>query len=353
MPTDLRALRSTVQRNCDISDAEYARDFTMCIYLLKMREYYRWEKGFGYSDALPREDLGRWLQEREQRWEALEDEALAPLPVGEGCVDPFDTAAVNAALLPEGFVYSGGYGRAERPHFFLAELLRSEQREGFAIHVSAREHARDLVAPPAMMLDRTIFVRRESIRRMVWEKLEEWQWRKTDGAMARAVACYAFEADLEHALEAMTDHVTDAVILHEIGEAQAGELLGRAWHDMLHSVARSRAELVARAVRDHLADCLSTLPQLLERSHAASLHFYLANLEGVRKELFPGLMVGYQRWVDGDGMRHLADAVSRGRDHWLALAQQMLALHRERGDACAQGIDALLETGRLTARQDA
>ena len=32
---------SCVQRNCDISDANHGGHFTMCTYLMKMREYFR------------------------------------------------------------------------------------------------------------------------------------------------------------------------------------------------------------------------------------------------------------------------------------------------------------------------
>ena len=42
-----------VQRNCDISDANHGGNFTMCTYLMKMREYFRWEKGLAFTDRLP------------------------------------------------------------------------------------------------------------------------------------------------------------------------------------------------------------------------------------------------------------------------------------------------------------
>jgi len=40
----------------------------------------------------------------------------------------------------------------------------------------------------------------------------------------------------------------------------------------------SKAELYVRAARDHLADCLVTLPALLEREDHAALHYYFAYL---------------------------------------------------------------------------
>ncbi|HKJ07631.1 MAG TPA: hypothetical protein VKA76_00940, partial [Gammaproteobacteria bacterium] len=52
MHDELRTLCAKVQKNCHISDARYAGDYTLCIYLLKMREYYRWEKGYSLDASL-------------------------------------------------------------------------------------------------------------------------------------------------------------------------------------------------------------------------------------------------------------------------------------------------------------
>ena len=42
---DCAALTAAVQHNCNIADARFARNHVMCIYLIKMREFYRWEHG--------------------------------------------------------------------------------------------------------------------------------------------------------------------------------------------------------------------------------------------------------------------------------------------------------------------
>ena len=44
------ALIETVQHNCHLSDAHHARDYSLCIYLLKMREFYRWEETLPFDD---------------------------------------------------------------------------------------------------------------------------------------------------------------------------------------------------------------------------------------------------------------------------------------------------------------
>ena len=123
----LAELRAVVQRNCDVADAACARNYTMCTYLLKMREYCRWRHGYGATESLPRERVGEFVEQTEARWDALADEPFAPLPIAGARVDPFDAGAVNAALEPHGLVYGAVLGRFGHPSFFLARRLRRDR----------------------------------------------------------------------------------------------------------------------------------------------------------------------------------------------------------------------------------
>jgi hypothetical protein len=346
---DVEPLKEVVQRNCDLSDARHARDYTLCVYLLKMREYYRWERGLPVTQPLKTGDLGDWVVARERLWEAIggEDDFRC-LPLGPGCHDPFDAQAVNARLVPEGLVYSAGYGRFVKPHFFLGELRSHERRDGFEVYVSSREHARDLSAPPAMLCGGTIFVRRESLRRLLWERVEEWRWnRSPEDAMGRAAACYPFEQDPEGALERMTDDELEPTMLHELGEGRVGRLLGEGWGEMVMGVARTRAEMPLRAVRDLVADCLVTLPNLLERGAESSIHFFFANLRGHRQVLFPRLAEAYRRWVAEGDLGAMEEAVEAGCEHWLATATDALDLYVAKGPQTAEVLADRVEARRL------
>lgn len=343
----LRSLSAVVQKNCHIADARHATDYTLCIYLLKMREYFRWERGHALGETLESDQIGEWLRERERLWESLDEASYEPLELDGARFDPFDTEAVNAALLPRGLVYSGGIGRRAAAHFFLGRLERSRRVGGYTLLVSGQELARDLTAPPAMTLGKTIFVRRESLRRMIWEKFQEWRWQERDNAMGRAVACYPFDRDLDAALDAMTERELETVTLHEIGEVWAGDALGPAWEDMLVDIARTPAELIARAVRDHLADAVSTLPALLRDGAEPSLHFWVANLSGMRREIVPSLPPAYERWVHEGDDRPLRALVGAAAGHWLHVAEQLLALHAEHGADAAEPIHALAPRTRL------
>jgi len=341
--TDFTDLTAQVQRNCHISDALHARNYSLCIYLLKMREYFRWEKGYGYAERLPERELGAWLTERERYWEELEEQEYQPINLHAYDYQPFEPAALNDTLLAEGLVYSGGYGGLSKPHFFLARLQSVKQLNGSRILITDEEYARDLTAPAALSLDGEIYIRRDALRRMLWEKIEEWNWKQQDNAMARALAFYPLEGRLDAALDDMTSVETDVLVQHELGELAAGTLLGDGWEQMLNASWHTRAELIARAVRDHLADCLVTLPMLLEEQRIPSLHLYLANLDGMRQALFPSLQSAYQQWCDGGSLDAIKALVQRGQTHWLTVAKRLLHAYGDEDNAAAERIEQAAE----------
>jgi hypothetical protein len=338
---------SVVRTNCHISDALHATDYTLCVYLLKMREYYRWEHEMPFNASIPKEALSGWLTGREALWNTLEGKPFASIPLSAQLHDPFDADPINRILNGMGYVYSSGLGRNLKPHFFLGTLEQRRVHEDYTLYLSGKEYARDLAAPPAMSLGRTIFIRRESLRRMLWEKIEEWRWNRPQNAMQKAIECYDFETAPEEALERMTEREIRSLLLHELGEIMAGETLGGAWEDVLSELPHCKAELMMRAVRDHLSDALSTLPGLLDEAEPASLHFYFANLTSLRRVLFPSLFAAYEHWEhtgDPDRLRQLAET---GKRHWMSLAQGIVALHGNHGGDLQQEITTLVENHTL------
>ncbi len=354
MKDEFKQLIDTVQHNCHISDARYAGNYTLCIYLLKMREYYRWEQSSPFNAPLSKTDIGNWLSDREVLWDKLENEDYQPLKINTGSFDPFQNDAINQSLISSNLIYSGGYGVKSKPHFFLAQLQQHQHYNGYNIYISNKEYARDLTAPPAMSHNNTIYIRRESLKRMLWERTEEWRWNKPQNAMANALACYDFDNNLEDALNAMTSNELNTAVLHEIGEIQAGERLS-GWQKMMHDISFTQAEIMARAVRDHFADTLHTLPVLLEsnareKEQRASIHFYFANLTHMRKHIFPSLMNAYQQWLKTGDPGALRENVSLAKQHWKKIAQKILALHTQKPKydrTIADNIESLVKKSHL------
>ena len=332
MKAAFKQLVNDIQHNCHISDARFAGNYTLCVYLLKMREYYRWESNSGFSQPLSQELVGNWLTQREALWDEIESQDYKPLQLERQTLDPFHSQAINQLLIPHGLVYSGGYGIKSKPHFFIAELEQQQKHLDYTIYISNKEYARDLTAPPAMSHDNKIYIRRESFKRLIWERTEEWRWSKPENAMAQAIACYDFENKPEQALNAMTDNELNNAVLHEIGEIQAGEYLP-GWQQMMNAISFTQAEIMARAIRDHLADSLLTLPEILSKhtdnNQQASIHFYFANLTNMRKHLFPSLVNAYQHWQQSGDITHLQNTAKQNKSHWLSLCQKILHLFQQ------------------------
>jgi hypothetical protein len=340
---DQHLLVQAVQTNCHIADAAHAGDMTLCIYLLQMREFFRWEQGYAPLASLRREDIGAWLSQREALWDSLEDQAFGSLPVEGRSFEPFDVNAINAALAPHGLVYGAGLSAPGRASFFLGELASAQQREGVQVLHSGCEHARGLSSPPAALSDNTIFLRQESLQRWLWEKFEAWSLRRLDGPFKAALDAYGFAADAEQAVPRMAQAQAETLILHELGEARCAALLGPAWAELRAALNDRRTDLHLRAVRDLLADCLVTLPTLLQRQDDASVHFWFANFDGLRAHLFPRLTKAYAAWCGGDAGRALREALDQGSPHWQRVCEQALGLHQVHGDAAPVQIKQLLE----------
>ena len=336
---DFQKTIEVVQINCHIADARHAREMSMCNYLLGMRELYIWEMGFPPSKPLIQADLSQWLVQREMYWEELEELDYSPIPVGVTEFDPFDIAGINSVLEPHGLIYGGGLGRWGKPHFFLGELLRSEKINGLTLHVSGRELARDITASPAALREGTVFLRTDALQRWLAEKVEIWSQHEADGALKTALDCYGLQGDKAGMLERMAAQESGVLILHEVGEAMAEPLLGPAWRDMLLSFSSRRAIFMARSVRDNLADCLSTLPELIRRGQTCSIHFYFANLEGLRRTLFPQLVAAYEHWRDSGDTGKLLAATEAGRAHWQAVAKQFLSAWQDNPEELQATLD--------------
>ncbi|MDO9073018.1 MAG: hypothetical protein Q7U73_07115 [Rubrivivax sp.] len=345
---DFDPVVAAVQTNCHIADERHAGDMTLCIYLLQMREFYRWERGLAFGAALPRDAVGAWIAEREMLWASLASQDFVPVPCGPGAtsLDPFDVDAVNARLRPRGLLYGAGLVGTERPVFFLAELRGQERRDGLDVLTAGREIARGLLAPPAMLgggARGPVVLREAALARWCWEKYEAYTLRPVPGTAFHAVVkAYGLDRDFEAALPRCLAEQGETLVLHELGEYQAGCQLGPHWATMRLALPTRRADLYARAVRDHLADLTVTLPTLLDRGADAALHFWFANFDGVRALLFPALQDAYAHWVHGDGGAALRRASDLGVIHFAHLAQEALTLHVQADVLSGQAVERLL-----------
>ncbi len=321
-----QSLIRQVQHNCDISDANHAGNYTLCIYLLKMREYYRWLSALDFAVELNSESMGQWLRNKEEIWDRVADESFRPIELENQQYDPFDHSAINSKIVDDRLFYHAGIGQKAAQHFFLAELIEQTHRNQIRITITGKEYARDLTSPPAQSTQDEIIVRQESLKRMCWERYQEWNWNRLQNPMSKALSYYDFDKSIPEALEQMVQAEQNTLIQHELGEMAISRLLGEQWPAMMLGLLGSKAELLARAVRDNLADSLYTLPFLIQQGNEASLHFYFANLTSLRKQIFPSAVLAYQRWSETSDLSYLSDLAQHSVDHWSKTIHSILAI---------------------------
>ena len=331
------ALVAAVQRNCDLSDAAHAQELSLCTYLLELREFFRWERALPLDAAPDRAQVSRWIAQREDLWRSLDEAGSADfvqLPLSPP-VAPFDEDAANESISALGLVYGAGIGRFGRHEFFLAELIQRTERDGAQVIVVGRELARTMSPSIGTSRGARIVVRSDVLRRWLWTRVEQARRANAGDAFAQSFAAYG--GSDAAAVEAMVAAQTEATILHELGELRAARMLGEDWERMLGVVENRRTELVLRAVRDLLADFILTLPALMERNDLPSLHFWFSNLQGMRRQLAPGLRATYDTWQRGE-RSVLAVAIEQGAAHWHETARNLLDAWRSGGIAA---LDAL------------
>lgn len=350
LPAGVREqLIATAQYNCDLADALYAQSSSLCIYLLDMREFFRWQHHLPLSATLRREQLGPWINAREAAWEELREAAgdapLAALRALDPAVagDPFDTRAIENLLVEGGLVYGAGIGRFGRPVFFLGECLRRERRDGLEITVCGREVARGATAPPAMSRGDQVLVRSDALERWLWTRYEEWRHHPRENGFVAAWLLHSggelptTHADPVAVVRSMAAGECETLVLHEIGERRVDALLGDAWHDLLDELESRRTENFVRSLRDLWADCSHTLPTLLARQEIAAIHCWFGLLDGVRLKYSPRLVGAYRDWRAGS-VRALDEAATSAAAHWQRKCIDVLERWRNGGVAAVEAM---------------
>lgn len=331
---ELQTLCEDVQFNCSISDARFARDYSLCIYLLRMREFYRWRFDIPMNQTLDTGTVGDWISEMEFQWDELEEMEFKPVVINGVAFDPFNAHDINVHLQSSDLIYSAGYGRLGQPHFVLAELEKQTSDDSIECYECGKELARDSITMPAMTQDHSIYIRYDSIKRQLWQMLEEWRQQQKPGPMLRVVDHFQLNRPnfSEQNLEQASKQLSQIYFEHERGEVAAGHLLGNDYHKLLQQSAGTRNEFYLRAIRDLLADSLTTWPYLINHRADIELDFWIASVAGARLQLLKasGLMTKLQDDTSVDSpLERLESNLDSEQQLWKNLTQMLVEAHAE------------------------
>ena len=344
---DTTQLTQQIKLNCTISDAHFWGYYSICGLLLRLRELYRNEQSLMPWDEIPKADISDWIASTEAHWKALEHEPLRPLEIGDSLYDPFEVDGLNDLLSDQGLVYGGGYGRFNKPTFFLAHLLGIAERGDYRIYYAGRELCRDLSTSVAMLQGRCIFMRLDSLKMLLWDKLQELHSRKFGGVLREAFASHGIEGpslspeNLSAKIDSLASRLSDLFILHELGEAFEDEYADE-WLSILGHNQDRATEFYVRGIKDLLADTSEKGPLkwITDSMDTPLLNFYMVFMDGIRREIFPEMGAAFQTFMENGGKWSLIEHTRmKGYEKALELRGHVLRLWREgKGDTLGTSI---------------
>ncbi len=337
---ELHPLIRQIQANCDVSDARYAGLFSVCGLALRLRDLYKWEQGVAPWEEPAAGDLLGWIGDREERWAGLAETELTPLTWMGRRFDPFDARELNRLLGETGFFYGAGYAYGLKPTFFLAPIRKRFHVEGIEAVSVGKEAVRDLLTLPAMAQGGMIVFRKAAAMAHFWDQMV--YLKKSGKPFLQAVVARIGGSDLSPvglrrhcgALFAVQEEI---YLRHEVGELVDEAFDPDLWREIVAEHSGTPVELLARAVKDLLADThpLGVLPRLVSRGNAIGAGLYAAMLDGLMRPMAPAYRTGCEALMRTGSWKGVEAAVAQMRSVAEAMAGRMEAFQvegRERKD---------------------
>jgi hypothetical protein len=310
-------------------------------------------------DSIDNKEVCQWIQEREKLWLELEDTDLKRVIIDGRSYGPFDITGINSVLQAEGLLYSGGYGTFNKPTFFIAKLDTARDLFDYRVHYTGAELCRDLAASPAMLQGSCIYVRPEVLSIYIWDRFQELKAKRFSGVTEKMFSEYLIQGTDSHCPELykkiadMARDASEVFVLHEAGEAYEDEYSDD-WHEILSEGCDKATELFLRGIKDVRADTsvMGPLRMIVQRRDRTGISFFVAFLDGIRKEIFPEIRDAFQRFVEKGEWSVLEDARKTGYQRSKRLQAETVALWRKKRDMAAIAgyiRDTLREKSKITS----
>ena len=283
-------IANQILQNCCICDSRHAGLFSVCGLALRLRDLYKWENRLDPWIEKDSSEILEWIGNKEEEWERVESEDFIDITIRGTKYAPFNAAGINEVLEPHGLFYGAGYVHSLKPTFFLAALEDKREIDGFPVYILGREMARDLLTLPALSQDGSIVIRKESARLFLWNQtffLKKSRREALGFALENSGVNGQGSEELRQNLARISENEIGTYIYHELGGIRDPIFDRQIWREIIATFPHTPIELLARTVKDLLADTneYGTLPYIARKRKTASLGFYVAFLDGLRKEL--------------------------------------------------------------------
>jgi hypothetical protein len=325
----LKEILPIVQKNCDISNAHYSGLFSLCGLFLRLKDQYNWEQNNPPWNPTDKGQLLSWIDRKENLWLDCLDSPYEPIRINGLTFNYLNNQVVNQYLMPAGLYYGSGYGRGMKPTFFLGTIKEKRLFYGYNVIILERDLACDLSVAPAQRQGKTIVLRLDPLRFFLWSKIQEIEQLEREGT-DMALVYYGWNPSLspDIQLEPIVQSELETVLFHEMGEARDRSFPQILWRSLLVHFPFSRIELYLRTLKDLLADTHSggTLNFIIKEQKAGSLGFYLSNLKGLRRLLFPEIATAIRTFKIHENWTGIEQARKQGRERLVLQARRIRAL---------------------------
>lgn len=334
-----------VRHNCEISDAKSWGTYSICGLLLRLRDQYRWERGFKPWIEINHSEILDWVSEKEKSWELFAEEPFQNIKIYDDYYLPFNLDSINIAIKSKGLLYGAGFIGGLRPSFFLGYLKEKWREEDFNIFLLDKEVARDIGAAPSLSQGKDIILRKEPLRYSLWDKFREVKSRKStthteETALSLGFKAYGMDSrrinmipeEIEADMERIISEELECYFHHELGETYVGSLLGEEWKELLCLLPQTRFEHLIRGIKDIMADTIERgmLWHIIKHRKIGSLGFYVSQLGGTRREIFTDIYDAYKGFIKTGDISLIDNARKAGYEKVKDYSLRLLEIYKKK-----------------------
>jgi len=185
-------------------------------------------------------------------------------------------------------------------------------------------------------------VRPEVLTVFIWDRFQEMKAKRFSGVTENMFSHYGIRRTDESSPELfrkISDISSDAIevfVLHEAGEAYE-DYYSDDWFEILSGGCDKATELYLRGIKDIRADTslMGPLKAIIGDRSRPRLSFFLAFLDGIRRQIFPEISNAFQLFVKSGDWAVIEDARIAGYRKTERLQTGIIALWRTSKDITA------------------
>jgi len=153
----------------------------------------------------------------------------------------------------------------------------------------------------------------------LWDRFQEMKAKRFSGLADEMFAHYGVlrndgsSPELFKKISDMACDASEVFVLHETGEAYEDDYYDD-WYEILSSGLDKATELYLRGIKDIRADTspMGPLKTIVETRNRPRLSFFVAFLDGIRREIFSEIRDAFQRFVESGNWSLIENARESG-----------------------------------------